>query len=58
MVSVYPIVLFGGGQVNVDLQHGEFIITLDDGWIRFSAASHEVFFSFSFFQHNDSGLFY
>lgn len=42
MVCVYPMVLFGGGQVNVDLQHGEFIISLDDGWIRFTAASHEV----------------
>ncbi|XP_062852222.1 putative ATP-dependent RNA helicase DHX57 [Trichomycterus rosablanca] len=42
MVSVYPMVLFGGGQVNVELQRGEFIISLDDGWIRFSAASHEV----------------
>lgn len=35
-------VLFGGGRVNVELQHGEFIISLDDGWIRFTAASHEV----------------
>ncbi|KAF4090320.1 hypothetical protein AMELA_G00050480 [Ameiurus melas] len=42
MVCVYPMVLFGGGQVNVDLQRGEFIISLDDGWIRFTAASHEV----------------
>ncbi|KAF5910256.1 putative ATP-dependent RNA helicase DHX57 [Clarias magur] len=42
MVCVYPMVLFGGGQVNVELQHGEFIISLDDGWIRFTAASHEV----------------
>ncbi|XP_060781858.1 putative ATP-dependent RNA helicase DHX57 isoform X2 [Neoarius graeffei] len=42
MVCVYPMVLFGGGQVNVELQHGEFIISLDDGWVRFTAASHEV----------------
>lgn len=42
MVCVYPMVLFGGGQVNVELQRGEFIISLDDGWIRFTAASHEV----------------
>lgn len=42
MVCVYPMVLFGGGQVKVELQHGEFIISLDDGWIRFTAASHEV----------------
>uniref|UniRef100_A0A8B9RK37 RNA helicase n=1 Tax=Astyanax mexicanus TaxID=7994 RepID=A0A8B9RK37_ASTMX len=42
MVCVYPMVLFGGGQVNVELQRGEFIISLDDGWIRFAAASHQV----------------
>uniref|UniRef100_A0A4W6FQP7 Putative ATP-dependent RNA helicase DHX57 n=1 Tax=Lates calcarifer TaxID=8187 RepID=A0A4W6FQP7_LATCA len=42
MVSVYPLVLFGGGQVNVELHKGEFLISLDDGWIRFAAASHQV----------------
>ncbi|XP_021336395.2 putative ATP-dependent RNA helicase DHX57 isoform X1 [Danio rerio] len=42
MVCVYPMVLFGGGQVNVELQRGQFIISLDDGWIKFAAASHEV----------------
>nr|XP_040030186.1 putative ATP-dependent RNA helicase DHX57 [Gasterosteus aculeatus aculeatus]XP_040030187.1 putative ATP-dependent RNA helicase DHX57 [Gasterosteus aculeatus aculeatus] len=42
MVSVYPLVLFGGGQVNVELQKGEFVVSLDDGWIRFAAASHQV----------------
>ncbi|KAM6986672.1 putative ATP-dependent RNA helicase DHX57 isoform 1-T2 [Aplochiton taeniatus] len=42
MVSVYPLVLFGGGQVNVELQKGEFVISLDDGWIRFAASSHQV----------------
>ncbi|XP_041108104.1 putative ATP-dependent RNA helicase DHX57 [Polyodon spathula] len=42
MVSVYPLVLFGGGQVKVDLQRGEFVISLDDGWICFAATSHQV----------------
>ncbi|KAJ0012415.1 hypothetical protein NQD34_016749 [Periophthalmus magnuspinnatus] len=42
MVSVYPLVLFGGGQVTVELHKGEFLISLDDGWIRFAAASHQV----------------
>ncbi|XP_069625162.1 putative ATP-dependent RNA helicase DHX57 [Ranitomeya imitator] len=42
MVSVYPLVLFGGGQVNVELRKGEFVVSLDDGWIRFAAASHQV----------------
>ncbi|KAJ8338428.1 hypothetical protein SKAU_G00373940 [Synaphobranchus kaupii] len=42
MVSVYPLVLFGGGQVSVEMHKGEFIVSLDDGWIRFAAASHQV----------------
>ncbi|XP_063774082.1 putative ATP-dependent RNA helicase DHX57 isoform X2 [Pseudophryne corroboree] len=42
MVSVYPLVLFGGGQVNVELRKGEFLISLDEGWIRFVAASHQI----------------
>ncbi|KGL77564.1 Putative ATP-dependent RNA helicase DHX57, partial [Tinamus guttatus] len=42
MVSVYPLVLLGGGQVHTQLQKGEFVISLDDGWIRFAAASHQV----------------
>nr|XP_056709065.1 putative ATP-dependent RNA helicase DHX57 [Euleptes europaea] len=42
MVSVYPLILFGGGRVNVHLQKGEFVVSLDDGWIRFVAASHQV----------------
>uniref|UniRef100_A0A8D3BDI7 Putative ATP-dependent RNA helicase DHX57 n=1 Tax=Scophthalmus maximus TaxID=52904 RepID=A0A8D3BDI7_SCOMX len=42
MVSVYPLVLFGGGQVNMELYKGESVISLDDGWIRFAAASHLV----------------
>lgn len=42
MVSVYPLVLFGGGQVHIQLLKGDFVISLDDGWIRFVAASHQV----------------
>ncbi|XP_072360427.1 putative ATP-dependent RNA helicase DHX57 [Scyliorhinus torazame] len=42
MVSVYPLVLFGGGQVSVELEMGQFIISLDDGWIRFAAASPQI----------------
>lgn len=42
MVSVYPLILLGGGQVHMQLQKGEFVISLDDGWIRFVAASHQV----------------
>ncbi|KAK5849246.1 hypothetical protein PBY51_008900 [Eleginops maclovinus] len=42
MVSVYALVLFGGGQVHMELHKGEFVISLDDGWIRFAASSHQV----------------
>ncbi|XP_035667918.1 putative ATP-dependent RNA helicase DHX57 [Branchiostoma floridae] len=42
MVSVYPLLLFGGGNLRIDLEAGNFVISLDDGWIRFIAASHEV----------------
>ncbi|XP_039913473.1 putative ATP-dependent RNA helicase DHX57 [Hirundo rustica] len=42
MVSVYPLVLLGGGQVHVQPLKGDFVISLDDGWIRFVAASHQV----------------
>ncbi|NXD56744.1 DEXH1 helicase, partial [Corvus moneduloides] len=42
MVSVYPLVLLGGGQVHMQLLKGDFVISLDDGWIRFVAASHQV----------------
>lgn len=42
MVSVYPLILFGGGRVNVQLQKGVFVISLDDGWIHFGAASQQV----------------
>lgn len=60
MVSVYPLVLFGCGQVNVELHRREFVISLDDGWIRFAAASHQVresdFFFFAFFDHMNKKL--
>uniref|UniRef100_A0A3B3QJM3 Putative ATP-dependent RNA helicase DHX57 n=1 Tax=Paramormyrops kingsleyae TaxID=1676925 RepID=A0A3B3QJM3_9TELE len=42
MASVYALVLFGGGQVSIELLRGEFVVSLDDGWIRFAAASHQV----------------
>ncbi|XP_051911127.1 putative ATP-dependent RNA helicase DHX57 isoform X2 [Hippocampus zosterae] len=42
MVSVYALVLFGGGEVNVDMLRGQCVISLDDGWIRFAVDSHQV----------------
>ncbi|XP_072164238.1 LOW QUALITY PROTEIN: putative ATP-dependent RNA helicase DHX57 [Diadema setosum] len=42
MVSVYPLLLFGGCELNIDLKAGEFIISLDSGWIQFKVKSIEV----------------
>ena len=42
MVSVYPLLLFGGGSISIDLDRGNFVLSVDDGWIRFMAASNEV----------------
>ncbi|XP_072032670.1 putative ATP-dependent RNA helicase DHX57 [Amphiura filiformis] len=42
MVSVYPLLLFGGCSLHVDMERGKFIISLDDGWIRFKVNSVEV----------------
>ena len=41
MVSVYPLLLFGGA-ISIDLDRGEFMLSVDDGWIRFMATSHMV----------------
>ncbi|XP_034283369.1 putative ATP-dependent RNA helicase DHX57 [Pantherophis guttatus] len=42
MVSVYPLILFGGGRVNMQLQNGAYVVSLDDGWINFVATSRQV----------------
>lgn len=42
MVSEYSLLLFCGDNLSVNLEKGVFVISIDDGWIRFSASSHEV----------------
>ena len=43
MVPIYPMVLFGGGDgVKVELQRGKFVLSLEDGWIKFVTESHKV----------------
>ena len=42
MVNMYPLLLFGGGSISVDLEKGNFVLTIDDGWIRFMADSTKV----------------
>ncbi|XP_074640128.1 putative ATP-dependent RNA helicase DHX57 [Tubulanus polymorphus] len=41
MASPYSLILFGGS-VSIDLYNSRFILSLDDGWIRFLASSHKV----------------
>ncbi|XP_033106409.1 putative ATP-dependent RNA helicase DHX57 isoform X2 [Anneissia japonica] len=41
MVSVYPLLLFGGYSLNLDLVQGTFIMSLDDGWIKFQVNDHK-----------------
>lgn len=43
MVNMYPLLLFGGGSISVDLEKGNFVLTIDDGWIRFLADSTKVY---------------
>ncbi|KAK3093635.1 hypothetical protein FSP39_018307, partial [Pinctada imbricata] len=42
MVSVYPLLMFGGGSISVDLDRGSFVLSIDDGWIRFMADGSKV----------------
>ena len=42
MVSVYPLLLFGGGNLTIDLFKSNFALSLDDGWIRFMVTTKEV----------------
>ena len=42
MVSVYSLLLFCGDNLSVNLEKGMFVISIDDGWIRFSASSLKV----------------
>ena len=50
MVSVYSLLLFGGGNIGIDLDRGNFLLSVDDGWIRFMVSSHDVS-SFASFNH-------
>ena len=42
MVSMYALLLFCGDSLSLNLEKGVFVISIDDGWIRFSASSHQV----------------
>merc|ERR1712111_229833 len=42
MVPVYPMILFGGTGVEVMVQRGQFLISLEKGWIKFVCESHQI----------------
>lgn len=42
MVPMYPMVLFGGTGVEVIMQRGEFVLSLENGWIKFVCESHVI----------------
>ncbi|KAK7487044.1 hypothetical protein BaRGS_00021714, partial [Batillaria attramentaria] len=42
MVSVYSLLLFGGNHISIDLDRGNFVLSVDEGWIRFMASSSQV----------------
>ena len=42
LVPVYSMVLFGGYGVDVELHRGQFVISMEDGWIKFVTFSHVI----------------
>ncbi len=43
MVPLYPMILFGGsGGASVQLHQGKFVLSMEDGWIKFVTASHKI----------------
>lgn len=42
MVPVLALVLFSAGTLKVELNCGQFVVSIDDGWIMFSVESNEI----------------
>ena len=42
LVPIYSMVLFGGFGVDVELQRGQFVLSMEDGWIKFVTFSHVI----------------
>lgn len=42
MVPLFPMILFGGTGVELELQRGNFVLNLEDGWIKFVTANHKI----------------
>lgn len=56
MVSVYSLLLFCGDNLSVNLEKGVFVISIDDGWIRFTASSRKVCKEILRFMKSNSSL--
>lgn len=42
MVPVIALVLFSAGSLKVELNCGQFVVSIDEGWIMFTVESNEV----------------
>ena len=42
LVPIYSMVLFGGARVDVELQRGQFVLSMEDGWIKFVTFSQVI----------------
>eukprot|EP00092_Neocalanus_flemingeri_P073805 GFUD01091162.1.p1 GENE.GFUD01091162.1~~GFUD01091162.1.p1 ORF type:complete len:1281 (+),score=425.03 GFUD01091162.1:331-4173(+) len=42
MVPMYPMVLFGGTGVDIVMHRGQFVISLEEGWIKFICDTHQI----------------
>ncbi|XP_059087523.1 putative ATP-dependent RNA helicase DHX57 [Tigriopus californicus] len=42
MIPVFPMILFGGTGVEVQKQKDQFLLSLEDGWIKFATHTHKA----------------
>ena len=42
MVPLFALALFGGGNMTLEMDRGEFLIFVDNGWLAFKVNSREV----------------
>ncbi|XP_055911912.1 putative ATP-dependent RNA helicase DHX57 [Eupeodes corollae] len=42
MVPMFPLVLFSGSDLRIELHGGEFLVLLEEGWIILKAHNHEI----------------
>ena len=42
LVPIYSMVLFGGYSVDVELHRGQFVLSMEEGWIKFVTFNHVI----------------